>query len=41
MNYNNARTGALSKKAFDLLHNRYPNTSWAKNTKYWFGDSPY
>jgi len=41
MNCNNARTGALSKKAFDLLHNRYPNTSWAKNTKYWFGDSPY
>lgn len=34
MNCNNSRTGALSKKALDLLHSRYPNTSWAKNTKY-------
>jgi hypothetical protein len=41
MNCNNPRTGALSKKAFDLLHDRYPNTSWAKNTKYWYGGSPY
>ena len=37
MNCNNARTGALSKKAFDLLHSRYPDTVWAKNTKYWYG----
>jgi len=35
-NCNNARTSALSKKAFSLLHNKYPNTSWAKNTKYWY-----
>jgi hypothetical protein len=39
MNCNNARTGALSKGAFDLLHNRYPDTTWAKNTRYWFGDN--
>jgi hypothetical protein len=38
MNCNNPRTGALSKKAYDLLHQRFPNTSWAKNTKYWYGD---
>ena len=37
MNCNNARTGALSKKAFDLLHSRYSDTAWAKNTKYWYG----
>jgi hypothetical protein len=41
MNCNNSRTGALSKKAFDLLHSRYPDTTWAKNTKYWYGASPY
>jgi hypothetical protein len=41
MNCNNARTEELSKQAFDLLHNRYPATSWAKNTKYWFGNNPY
>ena len=35
-NCNNPRTSALSKKAFTLLHNKYPNTSWAKNTKYWY-----
>lgn len=29
-------TGRWSKAAFDLLHTRYPNTSWAKETKYWF-----
>jgi hypothetical protein len=29
-------TGRWSKAAFDLLHQRYPNTVWAKNTKYWF-----
>jgi hypothetical protein len=29
-------TGRWSKAAFDLLHSRYPNTTWAKNTKYWF-----
>jgi len=35
-NCNNSRTSALSKKAFVLLHNNYPNTSWAKNTEYWY-----
>ena len=29
-------TGRWSKAAFDLLHRRYPNTTWAKATKYWF-----
>ena len=29
-------TGRWSKAAFDLLHRKYPNTSWAKDTKYWF-----
>jgi len=29
-------TGRWSKAAFDLLHAKYPNTTWAKNTKYWF-----
>jgi hypothetical protein len=29
-------TGRWSKAAYDLLHSRYPNTTWAKNTKYWF-----
>ncbi len=29
-------TGRWSKTAFDLLHRRYPNTPWAKKTKYWF-----
>lgn len=37
MNCNNSRTGELSKKAFDLLHSRYDHTTWAKNTKYWYG----
>jgi tetratricopeptide (TPR) repeat protein len=26
----------LSKEAFDLLHRRYPNSDWAKKTKYWY-----
>ena len=29
-------TGRWSKAAYDLLHRRYPNTIWARNTKYWF-----
>lgn len=29
-------TGALSKAAFDLLHQRYSQSSWAKQTQYWF-----
>jgi tetratricopeptide (TPR) repeat protein len=31
-------TGRWSKAAYDLVHRRYPNTVWAKNTKYWFKD---
>jgi len=31
-------TGRWSKAAYDLLHRRYPNTVWARNTKYWFKD---
>ena len=29
-------TGDLSKRAFDLLHSRYPNSPWTAQTKYWF-----
>jgi tetratricopeptide (TPR) repeat protein len=29
-------TGQLSKAAFELLHRRYPKSSWAEKTKYWF-----
>lgn len=29
-------TGRWSKAAFDLLHRQYPNTTWARNTRYWF-----
>jgi hypothetical protein len=32
------QTGRWSKSAFDLLHRNYPNTSWAKKTKYWFNN---
>ncbi len=32
----NTATGEFSKAAFDLLHGRYPRSSWAENTKYWF-----
>jgi hypothetical protein len=38
MNCNNTRTGTLSEAAYNLLHKRYPSTTWAKNTKYWFGE---
>jgi hypothetical protein len=31
-----ADTGKFSKAAFDLLHQRYPKSSWAQNTKYWY-----
>jgi hypothetical protein len=37
MNCNNSRTGDLSQGAYNLLHKRYPETTWAKNTKYWYG----
>ncbi len=29
-------TGTLSKAAFDVLHQRYPQTKWAQQTKYWY-----
>jgi hypothetical protein len=27
---------AFSKQAFEILHRRYPNSEWAKNTKYYY-----
>jgi hypothetical protein len=29
-------TGRWSKAAFDLLRRKYPNSTWAKQTPYWF-----
>lgn len=29
-------TTQISKRAFTLLHQRFPNTEWAKKTPYWF-----
>ncbi len=34
-----AQTGKYSKAAFDLLHKRYPRSSWTDETPYWFGDN--
>lgn len=31
-----AASTALSKAAFELLHSRYPQTEWAKKTKYYY-----
>jgi hypothetical protein len=31
-------TPKLSKAAFDLLHKRFPDTDWAKTTKYWYAN---
>lgn len=31
-----ADTGAFSKAAYDLLHQRYPKSPWAQKTKYWY-----
>jgi hypothetical protein len=31
-------TARWSKAAFDLLHKRYPRSTWAKKTPYWFKD---
>jgi hypothetical protein len=31
-------SGRWSKTAFDLLHRKYPNSTWAKKTPYWFKD---
>jgi hypothetical protein len=30
------KVSSLSQKAFRLLHERYPNSKWAKQTPYWF-----
>lgn len=32
------QTGRWSKAAHDFLHRRYPNSTWAKQTPYWFKD---
>lgn len=29
--------GPYSRRAFDLLHRKYPQSEWAKQTPYWFG----
>jgi hypothetical protein len=29
-------SSAYSKQAFELLHRKYPNSDWAKKTKYWY-----
>jgi hypothetical protein len=29
-------TGKLSKEAFDILHKRFPRSTWTKQTPYWF-----
>jgi hypothetical protein len=34
----NQESGRWSKAAFDLLHRKYPNTTWAKKTPHWFKD---
>ncbi|HEX2269081.1 MAG TPA: hypothetical protein VHH35_06085, partial [Pyrinomonadaceae bacterium] len=31
-------SGRWSKAAFDLLHRKYPNSTWAKKTPYWFNN---
>ena len=31
-----AQTGDFSKRAFNLLHSRYPDSEWAKKTPYWY-----
>ena len=30
------QTGRYSKAAFQFLHRKYPHSSWAKKTKYWY-----
>ena len=29
--------GSYSKRAFDLLHRRYPYSEWTKRTPFWYG----
>lgn len=36
-----AETGQVSKAAFALLHRKYPNSPWTKQTKYWFSGRNY
>jgi hypothetical protein len=31
-----AEKTAVSKAAFELLHSRYPQSEWAKKTKYYY-----
>ena len=31
-----ADTGKYSKQAFNLLHRKYPKSSWTARTKYWY-----
>ena len=31
-----ADTGKYSQQAFDLLHRKYPKSSWTARTKYWY-----
>ena len=31
-----ANTGKYSKRAFDLLHSRYPESPWTVQTPYWY-----
>jgi hypothetical protein len=33
---NDDKTGDFSKRAFDLLHRRYPDSEWAKKTPFWY-----
>jgi hypothetical protein len=33
-----AETGRWAKRAFELLHSRYPKTEAAFQTPYWYGD---
>src|SRR5262249_19609131 len=33
------KTRQRSKLAFDTLHKQYPNSVWARQTKYYFGDN--
>ena len=35
---NNGSHASYSQRAFELLHDHYPNTAWAKATPYWFSD---
>lgn len=34
--YHGPATTRLEKKAFELLHGRYPNSTWAEKTKYYY-----